>query len=256
MDKCFRVAVASILSPQGNATSYHALLSYLEDQLDEPVVMVQRRTYQETNDLLARNLVDMAFVCTGAFLEGYKKKEMELLAIPKINGAITYNALIIVAASSPIENLAELRGKTFAFTDPLSNTGYLYPLALFTERGTPPARFFGRTIFTYSHDRSIQSIITGVADGASVDNLVFAYAAHRDPSLAQHIRIIWKSKDFGMPPVVVPYGTSPAKKAKIQHILFTMAHTAKGRKILSKLGIEEFIPPQMNLYADDRGALP
>jgi len=252
----FRVAVAAILSPQGNANSYHSLMSYLEDALGKPVRMVQRRTYQEINDLLGRNLVDMAFVCTGAFLEGRQKKEMELLVVPKISGKITYKALIIVAATSKLYTLADLRNTTFAFTDPLSNTGYIYPVSLFTSRGTPPEDFFGRTMFTYSHDRSILAVSSHVADAASVDNVVYAYAQERDPTLGKAIRIIWESEEFGMPPVVVPYGTSPEKKEALKKILLTMHTTPKGQAVLTELGVDQFVDPQINLYTNHRQGLP
>jgi phosphonate transport system substrate-binding protein len=246
----FRVAVAAILSPQGNVNSYLPLMSYLENALGQPVRMVQRRTYQEINDLLARNLVDMAFVCTGAFFEGHRKKEMELLVVPRIGGKITYKAVIIVSASSKLYTLDDLRNTTFAFTDPLSNTGYLYPVALFTDKGNPPADFFSRTIFTYSHDRSIQAVHSQVADGASVDNVVLAYAKERDPALSKSLRVIWESDEFGMPPVVVPHGVPVARKEALQKILLTMSTTSQGRAVLAQLGVEEFVAPQPDLYGD------
>ena len=59
-----KVAVASILSPQGTIQSYQPFLHYLEKHLEKDVILIQKKTYQEVNDLLSRNVVDVAFVCT------------------------------------------------------------------------------------------------------------------------------------------------------------------------------------------------
>jgi phosphonate transport system substrate-binding protein len=244
----FRMAVAAILSPQGTVESYQPLVRYLEKKLGEQVVLVQRRTYEEINDLLARNGVDMAFVCTGAFLEGVKKKQMTLLAVPRIGGKITYNALFIVGASSPYTSFDDLKGKKFAFTDPLSNTGYLYPISFMRSRGRRPDTYFSQTMFTYSHDRSIRAVVEGVVDGASVDNLVFDYVCRRDPSVKHKVRVIWRSPKFGMPPVVVPYQTPSAKKEMLRRLLLRLNQSEEGRKVLATLGIQNFVNPVAGLY--------
>jgi len=244
----FKVAVAAILSPRGTAASYQPFLNYLAQRLDMPVQLVQRRTYQEINDIVARNAVDMAFVCTGAFLDGLRKNQMKLLAIPQIQGKRTYNALIIVPATATTSTFEELRNHIFAFTDPLSNTGYLYPLSLLNKRGWKKNIFFFQTLFTYSHDHSIAAVAEGIADGASVDSLVYSYAVKRDPSLAKRTRIILRSPDFGMPPIVVSTKARESEIEKLRHILLSMGDHEDSSTILKQLGIDRFVQPDYSLY--------
>jgi phosphonate transport system substrate-binding protein len=66
-----RVSVAAVISPRGTAESYEPLLAYLSAKLNRPVELEQRRTYAETNDLVARGQVDLAFVCTSAYIAGH-----------------------------------------------------------------------------------------------------------------------------------------------------------------------------------------
>ncbi len=247
-EKTFKVAVAAILSPRGTADSYQPFLNYLAQRLATPVQLVQRRTYREINDIVARNAVDMAFVCTGAFLDGLRKNQMRLLAVPQIQGKRTYNALIIVPATATTNTFEELRNHIFAFTDPLSNTGYLYPLSLLKERGWTEKKFFRQTLFTYSHDHSIAAVAEGIADGASVDSLVYTYAVKRDPSLAKRTRIILRSPDFGMPPIVVSTKARKKEIIKIRTILLLMNDHKEGSAILKQLGIDRFVPPDYSLY--------
>jgi phosphonate transport system substrate-binding protein len=167
----FKMAIAAVLSPTGNDTYYRPLIDYFAKALGRPARLIQRRNYQEINDLLARGGVDVAFVCTGAYLR--EKGSMELLVVPRIGGKTTYHSLLIVNANSPVGSFEQLRGKVFAFTDPLSQTGYFYPISLLEQMGEQPESFFARTIFTYSHDRSINAVARGLVDGAAVDHLVY-----------------------------------------------------------------------------------
>jgi ABC-type phosphate/phosphonate transport system substrate-binding protein len=74
-----RVAVAAVISPKGTVESYAPFLDYLEAKLNRPVELVQRRTYLEVNDLIERGEVDIAFVCTSAYVQGHDSFGIELL---------------------------------------------------------------------------------------------------------------------------------------------------------------------------------
>ena len=134
-----KMAVAAILSPQGTVESYRELADYLGDALARPVELVQRRTYAEVNTLVAEHSVELAFVCTSAYLDGAAAQEMELLVAPEIDGQSVYSSQLIVPANSAAQTLSDLRGKTFAFTDPMSLTGRVYPTSLVRQMGQEPA---------------------------------------------------------------------------------------------------------------------
>ena len=173
---------------------------------------------------------------------------MSALVVPQINGRTTYQSYIITRTDSTIHNFDDLRGKIFSFTDPMSNTGYIYPLTLISSRSETPDNFFDRTIFTYSHDRSIYAVADGVADGAAVDNLILAHAQQRQPELAERLRIIQKSPEYGIPPVVIPNQLSPQKKAQFEQFFLNIHNQADGRLALEALAIERFVKPDLTLY--------
>ncbi|HEC23699.1 MAG TPA: phosphate/phosphite/phosphonate ABC transporter substrate-binding protein [Chloroflexi bacterium] len=243
-----RVAVAAVISPTGTLESYQPLLDYISDETGRPVELIQRRTYAEINDLIKRGEVDVAFVCTSAYVEGHRDFGMELLAAPQVNGAPVYYSLLIVPADSPAQNMVDLRGSVFAFTDPMSTTGRVYPTYLVEQLGSTPAAFFSRTFFTYSHDDAIRAVASGVADGAAVDSLVYEAAIQRDPSLTERVRIIQRSPPFAAPPVVVNPALRPRLRAEIQALLFDLPYSPEGREILDALGVERFVPISDSAY--------
>ncbi len=235
------VAVAAIISPRGTLESYQPLMDYLQQELGRPVELVQRRTYAEVNDLVRRNEVDVAFVCTRAYVEGKRQFGMQLLAVPVVHGQKVYYSQIIVKADSPYHSFADLRGAVFAFTDPLSNSGYLYPNVLLARMHETPQTFFSRTFFTYSHDNAIHAVADGVADAAAVDSLVLQYALEREPDLRNKIRVIHTSEPFGMPPVVTGPDIRPQTKAQLQSVLFSMHQDPRGRLALNVLDVDRFV---------------
>jgi len=237
-----RVAVAAVISPRGTIASYQPLLDYMSEKLHRPIELVQRRTYGEINDLVASGGVDIAFVCTGAYVVGSQQRGMDLLVAPQVNGEALYYSYLIVPADSPATGLNDLRDKVFAFTDPISTTGRLYPTSLVQALGETPETFFARTFFTYSHDKAIEAVANRVADGAAVDSLVYDFAVTRDPSLAQKVRIIHRSPPFGTPPVVVTPSIRPQLRAELQDLLLGLPDTPQGRAALAAIGVDRFVP--------------
>ncbi len=236
-----RLAVAAVISPQGTFESYSALAAYLSEKLNRPVQLVQRRTYAEVNDLIENGEVDVAFVCTSAYIIGHRDFDMELLAAPQVDGETTYYSWLIVPINSQAQTLADLRGKTFAFTDPWSNSGRIYPTAMLKKMGQTPETFFSRTFYTYSHDDAIRAVANGVANGAAVDSLVYQYAIAREPELGENTKIIHRSPAFGIPPVVTSPLMRPQARAELQDILLNMAEDPNGRAALDILDIDRFV---------------
>jgi phosphonate transport system substrate-binding protein len=247
-----RIAIAAILSPRTTYHVYENLAAYLEKRLGEPVEVTQRATYAETNELIRTRQVDLGFVCTGAYIQGRQEFGMELLAVPEINGERTYRSYIIVPADSPARRWEDLRGKVFAFTDPLSLSGYLSPLYLLRSAGETPDRFFARTLFTYSHENSIRAVGERWVDGAAVDSLVYEAMAQENPFYREHIRILWQSTPYGAPPVVVHPDLDPARKAQLQQVLLEMDRDPEGRATLALLGVNRFVLPDDRLYDSAR----
>ncbi len=243
-----RVAVAAVISPQATLDAYAPLLDYLASKLDRPVQLIQRGTYAEINQLIHSGGADLAFVCGGAYVEGQREFGMELIAAPEVRGETTYYSYIIVPRDSPAQSLSDLRGLTFGFTDPLSNSGYLAPIWLLREIGETPERFFSHTTFTYSHDNSIRAVADHLVDGAAVDSLVYDYTIARDPTFSRQTRVVAKAGPFGIPPVVVHPNLDLELKEQLRSVLLDMAEDPAGRAALDVLLIDRFVVVDDSAY--------
>ena len=250
-----RVAVAGVLAPQGTTVSYSPLVNYLGEQLGRPGALVQRQTYAEINDLIRAGEIELAIICTGAYVQGGEELNAELLAAPQVNGQTVYYSYIIVPAQSATQSLADLRNRTFAFTDPLCNSGWMAPAHMLWQQNDTPESFFAETIFTYSHDNSIHAVVDALVDGAAVDSLVYEYFAHRDPDVTAKTRIVEQSVPYGIPPVVVPAGLDQNLKSQLQEALLSMHQTERGKVILDSLHIDRFVAVDDSAYDSVRQML-
>jgi len=242
-------AISPMASPVSTLSSYNEFIEYLSDKIGTKVILKQRRTYAEINSLLEMGKAQFSFTCTGAFLNGRAEFGLELLAIPVINGRTTYNSYIIVNKDSNIRSFKELKGKVFAFTDPLSLSGRLYPLSLLKKMKTTPEGYFKKFFYTSSHEKSIESVAYNLADAAAVDSLIFDDMKRAGNPAITRVRIIKISPPFGIPPIVVSPLTDKATRQLMLDILIKMSDDPAGKKILERLQIERFILPDPTIYS-------
>jgi phosphonate transport system substrate-binding protein len=238
--KAIYIAIASMTSPKETYIYYNDLINYISEKLDRPILIKQKETYEEVNELLRNSEVDFAFICSGAFVEEYANKKVNLLVAPVIQQKTTYRAYIITQKDSKINRFSDLENKSFAFTDPISTTGRLYPMKLLKLRNKNEVDFFLKTVYTHGHDISIQMVNRGIIDGASVHGLIYDYIALHHPERVENIRIINKSIKYGMPPVVTPESLDPAVFKTYQNIFTELNNDSIGQAILNNLNIEEY----------------
>lgn len=243
-----KMAIAAVVSPRETAVYYDEMMEYVGEKLDVPVEVVQRKTYREINDLLESREIDAAFVCSGPYVEGKRKFGMELLVAPMLYGRPFYRAYIVVHRESGITDIEGLRARSFAFTDPDSNTGFLVPSYLLSRMGEKPEDFFERFIYTYSHDNSIKAVARGLVDGASVDGLIWEYFRDKRPEFVKDTKVILKSPEYGIPPVVVHPAAPTGLKERLREIFLSMHEDPRGKEILNELRIEKFIVPEDSSY--------
>lgn len=230
-----------MITPVDTVKYYQEIIEYIGDRIRHPVQMVHRRTYEEMDDLLERGEVKIAFICSAPYVKNRDKFGVEILAAPKVNGSSLYRSYIIVHNDSPVQTFAELKGKSFAFTDPKSNTGRIYPSYLLKTMEQEPERFFERVLYSFSHNKSVEMVAKKIVDGAAVENLVYEYLRRSGSPYTRQTRIIKRSPPFGIPPVVAVRDIDPVLRAKVKEALLSMHNTERGKAILEAMMIEGFV---------------
>lgn len=253
--QALRVAISSVLLPQETVVHYRAIAQYLGRKLDRPVILIQRKSYAEIALLLLNGGADIAFFSSGEYANYSGFDEIEMLAAQQRMGLPYHQGYIIVAQDSEINDIADLKGKTVAFTDPLSFSGYTFLVHSLRQINQTPERFFGRYIYTYSHDKSLHAVANKVVDAATVTRLVYDRAKQKHPELAAAVRIIAVSPPAGTGPVVAGKNISPGQREILQQALLRMHESPSMATALQGLSIDRFVPPAPELYEPIRRML-
>lgn len=245
-----KVLVASMVSPRPTLDRYSGLVQLVGQQLGRPASLLLRKGYAEGNSALQSGDADIAFICTGAFLQARRLGHaLHPIAVPIVNGKSTYHSQILVPTASPARSLLDLAGKRMAYVDPLSLTGHLWVQRRLKATPEGPQGFFASTQFTGSHDRSVQAVAAGLTDAAAVDSLIADAMLAKDPELAKRLRVLERSPEFGSPPVVARADMTAEERAAISAALLGLHRHPSGHALLKDLGIERFASVPVDHFA-------
>lgn len=247
-DSSITVAISAMISPKETFKYYGELLDYISKKLNKKIIYKQYPSYSEVNNLLISNKVDFAFICSGAYIRD--KNDLKILVAPVCKGMPYYQAYIITHKKNNIRNFNSFFNKSFAYTDPMSNTGKLYVEKLLKEKNISSDKFFSSIIYSKSHDISIQLVQKNIVDGATVDGLIYEYYLKFSPNKVSNINVIHKSKYFGIPPIVTNNKIDEKLFTSIQEIFLNMKTDETGKEILDKLMIDYFTVVSDTIYND------
>jgi len=182
-----------------------------------------------------------------AYVLAHKRHRARVILKVVRNGKATYYGLICVRKDSGIKSLEELRGKRFAFVEPASASGHLYPRALFLEHGIDPDKDFSQVVFAGSHDSAVLALFNGNVDGAAFYDDAREKFKETMPKVLQETTIIAKTEPIPADNVTVSASLPDDVTERVKQALIEIAKDEAGRKILYDIyEIEDLVP------ADDR----
>ncbi|GLW60681.1 hypothetical protein Hthe01_10300 [Hydrogenophilus thermoluteolus] len=221
---------------------------WLEHYLARPVRFVQRGSYREVVELVRAGKIEFAWICGYPYVR--YRTDLQLVAIPVWRGTPTYRSYLIVDRAQPqLRTLDDLRHKVFAYSDPDSNSGHLYPQYTLAQKGINPAAFFARTFFTWAHRKVIEAVGVGLAAGGAVDGYVWETLAELQPQLVANTKVIEQSPPFGFPPFVTHKHLDLVTFARFRAALTKMARDDLGTHLLRQLRLDGFTEGDDSLYA-------
>jgi phosphonate transport system substrate-binding protein len=213
--------------------------SWMAQHLLHDIRFFQRTKYREIMDLLLSGRLDLAWVCGYPYVR--EKEKVQLLVVPVYLGKPNYHSLIITGSSNTeINSFADLKNGVFAFSDPDSNSGYLYPSYRLQQIKSTPGRYFSRSFFTWSHQNTIEAVAVGLAQGGAVDSYVWDQMKILQPDLVNQTRVIEQSPSFGFPPLVTRKNIDPTLFDLLQNLFLNMDKSSQGKQMLQSLGLDGF----------------
>lgn len=224
-----------LLVPSGKVDQILAGVSELDDLMQAQGVAVDSSiavSYAAAIDALCSGQADIVWMAPLSYVVAKDKcPESQLLYTSLRYGSKAYNGQILVGADSGIDKLEDLAGKTIAFTDPASASGYLYPIALLEERGVKP----GRTFFAGSHPAAALAIVRGEADAAATVADIRNELEQEVPDIKQTTKVLALTEDIPNDTVAASPNVSPESIESYKKAFSDVTSGKAGEKALNAI---------------------
>ena len=202
------------------------ILGQLEKDLGIKVKHVNATDYRGTIEALKFKKAEAGWLGPKAYIEASNNNYANVEPIAQVqqaNGSLGYRSCLIVHQDSDIFSPEDITGKSFAFNDPNSTSGYLVPSSFFLmEMGIDPKKHFTKVTFSGSHEASILAVANRKVEVAST-NLPDLQQIVREGKVPRTaLRVIWVSKLIPNDPIVVRKDLPASLRGAIQESLVTM----------------------------------
>ena len=175
-----------------NDATYRPLAAYLAAQLDRPVELRTVESWEGLAKSLANGETDIALLGPWGYVLANHEAGAQAVATILYDGKPEYFALIVTHPESGITRPSDLKGRTFAFGDKGSTSGYLIPLHYFMAQGIDPDTYFGKVLYT-KHQAIETQVTQGVLDAGADYNRNRNAMIEQGLIKADRSIVIWQS---------------------------------------------------------------
>jgi phosphonate transport system substrate-binding protein len=232
---------------------YQFVSLYLEKKLRYPTKLSVGTDY-----LQLPVEADIAFVCGLPYVEHTRLgvRRIEPLVAPVLRGKRyenkpLYFSDVIVRQESRFRRFADLRGCSWAYNEPHSQSGYGIVRYHLVKRGETRG-YFSRVVEAGYHARAISMVFSGEVDAAAIDSHVLALVVRDNPALAGRLRVIDTLGPSPIQPMVAGDRLSHSLKCEIKDVLLGMADDQSALPQLARASVQRFVPVSDSDYDEIR----
>lgn len=259
--KTLRVGFVPAEDAQQVMQNAQPLVDILRKELGMEIEPFVATDYTGIVEALRVHKLDVAFLAPASYVLAKNEADIKVILKSERKGIPFYYAAIITRADSGIQNLDDLRGKSFAFGDTLSTTGHVFPRKMLKERGIDPTRDLKQILYSGGHDATVLAVLNGKVDAGatyanSPDSTDTAWMRYlKDPADVKRIRAIAFSEPIPADNLVVSGALDPKIVKKLEEVFVELSRDAKGKEMLRDLyQIDGFVPATDQDYDSVRKA--
>jgi phosphonate transport system substrate-binding protein len=259
--KILRVGFVPAEDAQQVIQNAQPIVDILRQRLGMEVQPFVATDYTGVVEALRVNKLDIAFLTPASYVLAKNEANVRVVLKSERKGNPYYYAAIITRADSGIKKLEDLRGKTFAFGDPMSTSANVFPRKMFHDRGIDPVRDFKQILYSGGHDATVLAVLNGKVDAGatyanSPDSEDTAWMRYlKNPEDAKKIRAIAFSEPIPADNLVINGNLDKSTARRVEEIFLEMSRDPAGKKMLRGLyQIDGFVPASDKDYDSVRQA--
>lgn len=245
-----RVGITPSLG-EGTSSKLTPLYEYLQGRLGRKVEGHTADSYDDLAVLVRNQKIELAVFSPAAYVKARKKMEAVAIATATRGGSPTYLGYLFVKSDGgrrPL--LEELKGKSVAWVNEQSTSGYLYPRVMLQDKNINPDSFFGEQSFTGSHDETIRMVADGEADVGAAASPFVDPQTHQTRKGAGKVRVVAKTERIPLDCLVVHTRLQRELARQLRTALHEMIDHSpdKSHQLEASWGLSGFAKPMHSLY--------
>lgn len=229
----FRYSVQAVETQAAALTRYKGFAEHVKKHLGVELDLYLAAEYAGTIQAIAAKQIEVMDMGAAGYAAAWLETNggVEPLAVPtNPDGTIGYYSVAFVRSDSPYKTIDDLKGKTWAWVEPNSSSGYVFPLVSFRKMGLEPEKHFGKVVFSGGHEQGIIGVLDKAYDAAVTwTNDVEKHTRgglhmmlSRGVLKKEDIRIIWKSDLIPNPVIAIRSDLPKEMKADIKKMFLNM----------------------------------
>ena len=238
-----------------NDATYRPLAQYLSAKLGRPVELRTVDSWEGLAKSLANGETDLALMGPWGYVLAHHAAHAQVVSTILYDAKPEYFALMITHPDSGINGVADLKGKTFAFGDKGSTSGYLIPLHFFMSQGIDPDKYFSKVLYT-KHQAIETQVAAGQLDAGADYNRNRNAMIEQGLIKAERSKVIWQSAPLPNDAFAVSETLFKDKAfvAQLQAALAEVGPTLKGQPNLLPPHYTGFVTTDNGFYKPIRDA--
>jgi phosphonate transport system substrate-binding protein len=213
-----RIALVPIANPERLIDGVRPAMKFLEKEMGRKIRYFITLNYSAAVEAMASGRADISFMPPLPYVLAHSRTGAEAILGEIYRGKNYYQAKIFVRKDSGIKKLEDLKGKTIAYVDPISSSGFMYPHDIFVRKGLakggledPEGGFFRRVYFAGGDEQTIRSVLGRFVDAAGVSEFSLNLIPQKDRGALTAIAV---SERIPSHNVVARKGLDPKTQAR------------------------------------------
>jgi phosphate/phosphite/phosphonate ABC transporter binding protein len=221
-----------VLSESEMREEFQPLMEYMTQATGIEVTLYIAKNYGDLREQMEAGKVDIGSFSPFAYVDAAAGGKIKIIAQSILDHSAFYKGFIITKKDSGISTISDLQGKRFAFVDPKSASGYVYPRAMLIEKGFDPDKFFKEIVFSGGHDKVIADVLDGKVEAGAIYDGALAIAKRNGLKTEDLVTIV-STDPIPHDAIVVRSDLDDASTRKILNALVDLEKSAEGKRAIA-----------------------
>jgi len=253
-----KMALVPSLDANKLVASGETLAALLEKQTGLKFKVSVPPSYTAVVTAMGAGTVDVGFLSPLPYVLAHDLYGVNVILVTVRDNSTKYWSFVIARNDTGINKLSDLKGKKFAYGDPLSTSGCLYAKDLIRKSGWEPGTFFSEAIYAGAHDKVVIAVYNKQVDAGAIYGGVVSDAREKVAPTIRDVtartKVIARSAEIPNDTVSVRKGLSAEIVKKVKDGLIAVAKSDEGRMtVMEMYGIDGFVPASNSDYDSVRG---